>query len=238
MNNNEIIQLIGATIGGSIFIQLYAQTELSKQGRREGIFSDLFICTSLGVFFGMYLSLKILSYLSANLLKFQDNCKHEARKMMGEKIGNSDVSLYQFLTIKDKIELAKYCSNVHIQKGLEGDKYYKEYPIYASTIKSQYQKGKDVIDLLNACKEALRRDSAVAVLKNSKTYPSKDGTDCLLSEDMIDMVAKKAVMAGVTKGNMKDFMKIVEKREKAKVNSKLTELRVKNFIKLIKMEMK
>ncbi|WP_250295256.1 ankyrin repeat domain-containing protein [Wolbachia endosymbiont of Oedothorax gibbosus] len=91
---------------------------------------------------------------------FQSQVLNEIKKMKEEKIGNSNISFYQFLFENDINKLAGYLSNkdTNLQEKLKEtkniEKYKTDYPLYANMIESmiatQCQRGIKKANLLDA----------------------------------------------------------------------------------------
>lgn len=86
----------------------------------------------------------------SELSKYWGKCL-EMEKMQNDEIGNSDVSFYQFLSETNPIKLAGYLSDEYtgVQQELERGQYAVKYPLCASMIKSQYDKGMETRELLS-----------------------------------------------------------------------------------------
>lgn len=100
---------------------------------------------------------------------FQNQTQNEIKKIMGkEKIGNSNILLYQFLFESDVNKLAGYLSNADVHKEIENIERYKAaYPLYAdaieSMITSQYKKGMERRELLDESIVVIEREFPLAL---------------------------------------------------------------------------
>lgn len=100
----------------------------------------------------------------SELSKYWGNCRDEIRKMQNDKLGNSNVSLRQFLFETKPSKLADYLSNANIRKALKKgeniERWKKAYPLYANEIKSiiqsQYNKGMERKNLFNKGAQVLQ----------------------------------------------------------------------------------
>nr|WP_246168641.1 ankyrin repeat domain-containing protein [Wolbachia endosymbiont of Ctenocephalides felis wCfeT] len=112
------------------------------------------------------------SYITSNaeLFELWDYCQYDVLKMQNEKIGNSDVSLYQFLREIDKSKLVGYLLDKHsclweeLEKDLYIERFPYTYPMYGGIIEgmieSQYNKGKA------SCPKVLRNDIPSRMFEN------------------------------------------------------------------------
>lgn len=134
---------------------------------------------------------------NAELSEHWDKCL-EMEKMQHEILGNSNsnVSFYQFLSETDKNKLADYLSNEstgvreELKGGLYTERYHWIYPLCASMIESQYDKGMERRELLSGCEQFFKKDSSG-----------------ILSGDLAYELAKKVVDSKVMKADVEKFMR-------------------------------
>ncbi len=95
---------------------------------------------------------------NSELSEFWDDYQNE---MMNVKLSNSTISLYQFLRETDENKLAGYLSDREYDEIRCSDEleYISEFPEYADTIVSQFDKASDRRDLLDKSKAAIENSN-------------------------------------------------------------------------------
>ncbi|WP_343289084.1 ankyrin repeat domain-containing protein [Wolbachia endosymbiont of Encarsia formosa] len=83
--------------------------------------------------------------LAQQMLEYRGSCLDELERMREKKI-NKSCTLYDILKSNEANKLASYVRDKNMREELEKAK--SEFPIFAERIESQYQKGKERLDLL------------------------------------------------------------------------------------------
>ncbi|CAH0393022.1 unnamed protein product [Bemisia tabaci] len=77
-------------------------------------------------------------------------CKAEVQKMQNMKVGDTDVSFFDVL-VQDVCLISNYFRNISIEREFQTAAYKDEFPIYASILEWQFEKGAHRRYLLNRC---------------------------------------------------------------------------------------